>query len=60
MDEQSIKVGNQYQTPLPLQNPAMMLPHNQRMVEKRVQYLKRHFERDREDFQTYKRFMLYG
>ena len=60
MDEQSIKVGNQYQTPLPLQNPAMMFPHNQRMVEKRIQYLKRHFERDRKDFQTYKRFMLYG
>ena len=26
MNEQTIKVGNHYQTPLPLQNPAMMLP----------------------------------
>ena len=28
MDEQTIKVGNHYQTPLPLQNPAIMLPNN--------------------------------
>ena len=28
MNEQTIKVGNHYQTPLPLQNPAMMLPNN--------------------------------
>ena len=50
MNEQTIKVGNHYQTPLPLQNPAMMLPKNQRMVEKRLQYLKRPFERDPKNF----------
>ena len=57
MKEQTIKVGNHYQTPLPLQNPAMMLPNNQRMVEKREQNLKRHFERDPKYFQHYKSFM---
>ena len=57
MDEQSIKVGNHYQTPLALQNPAMMLPNNQRMVEKRAQHLKRHFERDPKYFQHYKSFV---
>ena len=57
MNEQTIKVGNHYQTPLPLQNPAMMLPNNQRMVEKREQNLKRHFERDPKYFQHYKSFM---
>ena len=28
MNEQTIKVANHYQIPLPLQNPAMMLPNN--------------------------------
>ena len=36
MNEQTIKVGNHYQTPPPLQNPAMIMPNNQRMVEKRA------------------------
>ena len=35
----------------------MMLPNNQRMVEKRAQHLKRHFERDPKYFQHYKSFM---
>ena len=56
MNEQTIKVGNQYWTPLPLENPAMM-PNNRRMVEKRAQYLKRRFERDPKYFQHYKSFM---
>ena len=41
MNEQTIKVGNHYQTPLSLQNPAMMLPNNRKMVKKRALYLKR-------------------
>ena len=57
MNEQTIKVGNHYQTPLPLRNPALMLPTNRRMVEKRAQYLKRLFERDPNYFQHYKSFM---
>ena len=44
MDEQTIKVGNHNRTPLPFRNPAMMFSNNQRMVEKRVQYLKRHLK----------------
>ena len=58
INEQTIKVGNHYQTPLPLRNPAMMLPNNRRMVEKRAQYLKRRFERDPKYFQHYKSFMI--
>ena len=57
MNEQTIKVGNSCQTPLLLQNPAMMLPNNRRMVETRAQYLKRRFERDQNYFQHYKSFM---
>ena len=47
----NIKVGNHYQTPLLLENPAMLLSNNRRMVEKTAQYLKRHFERDPNYFQ---------
>ena len=57
MNEQTIKVGNHYQTPLPLRNPAMMLPSNRRVVEKREQHLKRRFEKDPKYFQRYKSFM---
>ena len=57
MNEQTIKVGNPCQTPLPLQNPAMMLPNNRRMVETRAQYLKRRFERIKSISNTMKAFM---
>ena len=36
--KQALKVGNQ--TPLPLQNPAIMLPNTRTIVEKRSQYFK--------------------
>ena len=57
MNEQSIKVRNHYQTPLPLRNLAMMLPNNRRMVERRAHYLERRFEGDAKYFQHYKSFM---
>ena len=57
MNEQTIKVGNHYQAPPPLRNPAVIMPNNQRMVEKRAQYLKIRFERDPKYFQHYKSFM---
>ena len=57
MNEQTIKVDNHYQRPLPLRNPAMMLPSNRRIVEKRAQHLKRRFERDPKYFRHYKSFM---
>ena len=57
MNEQSIKVRNHYQTPLPLRNLAIMLSNNRRMVERRAHYLKRRFEGDPKYFQHYKSFM---
>ena len=36
MDDQTVKVGNHYQTPLPLRNPVMKLPNNRKMVERRA------------------------
>ena len=46
MDDQTVKVGNHYQTPLPLRNPVMKLPNNRKMVERRSHYLKKRFEKD--------------
>ena len=57
MDDQTVKVGNHYQTPLPLRNPVMKLPNNRKMVERRAQYLKKRFEKDPKYFHLYKEFM---
>ena len=43
MDDQTVKVGNQYQTSLPLRKPVTKLANNQKMVEKKAQYLKKRF-----------------
>ena len=37
MDDQTVKVGNHYQIPLPLRNTVMKLPNNLKMVERRAQ-----------------------
>ena len=34
MEDQVVKVGKHYETPLPLRNPEMMLPNNRVMAEK--------------------------
>ena len=57
MDDQTVKVGNHYQTPLPLRNPVMKMPNNRKMAEKRAQYLKKRFEKDSKYFCHYKEFM---
>ena len=36
--------GHYYQLPLPLRNPALIMPNNRTMVEKRANYLKRQFK----------------
>ena len=57
MDDQTVKVGNHYQTPLPLRNPVMKMPNNRKMAEKRAQYLKKRFGKDSKYFCHYKEFM---
>ena len=57
MDDQTVKVGNHYQTPLPLRNPVMKMPNNRKMAEKRAQYLKKRFQKDSKYFCHYKEFM---
>ena len=57
MDDQAVKVGNHFQTPLSLRNPVMKLPNNRKMVERRAQCLKKRFEKDPKFFHHYKEFM---
>ena len=55
-DDQTVKVGNHCQTPLPLRNPVMKVPNNQKMVERRAQYLKKRSEKNSKYFH-HKEFM---
>ena len=57
MDDQTVKVGNHYQTPLSMRNPVMKTLNNRKMAEKRAQYLKKRFEKDSKYFCHYKEFM---
>ena len=58
MEDQVVKVGKHYETPLPLRNPEMTLPNNRVMAEKRAHYLKRKFQKDELYFSHYKDFMI--
>ena len=40
-DTETVKVGNHYQTPLPLKNPDVKLPNNRKIAERRLLYLKK-------------------
>ena len=41
LDTETVKVGNHYQTPLPLKNPDVKLPNNRKVAERRLLYLKK-------------------
>ena len=51
-DDQTVKVGNHCQTPLPLRNPVMKLPNNRKMLERRAQYLKKRSEKNSKVFSS--------
>ena len=57
MDDQTVKVGNHYQNPLPLRDPVMKLPNNWKIVERTAQYLKKRFEKYSKYFCHYEEFM---
>ena len=50
-------VNGHYQLPLPMRNPALIMPNNRTMVEKRANYLKRRFMKNKEFFEDYQKFM---
>ena len=50
-------VNGHYQVPLPLRNPVLIMPNNRTMVEKRANYLKRQFMKNKKFFEDYQKFM---
>ena len=56
MGDLVLKVGNHYETPLPLRNLEMTLPNNRVMAEKWA-HLKKKFKKDEQYFSHYKDFM---
>ena len=57
MDENSTKVGNRYQLPLPLKNESMIFPDNQDSADKRLHYLKKRFLRNPKFFVDNRKFV---
>ena len=49
-------VNGHYQLPLPLRNPALIMPNNRTIVEKRANYLKRRFTKNKKFFEDYQKF----
>ena len=56
MEDRVVKVGNHYETPLPLRNPEITLPNNKVMAEKQAHYQKRKFQDDKQYFNHYNDF----
>ena len=52
-----LKVGNHYETPLPLRDPEMILLNTRVLAEKRAHCLKRQFHKDEQYFSHYKDLM---
>ena len=57
LDPQDMKVGNHYETPLPLKNPDVKLPNNRKVAERRLLYLKKRLMKDDRFHQQYTEFM---
>ena len=53
VDTQTMKVGNHYQTPLPLKNPDVKLPNNRKVAERRLSYLEKRLMKDDRFHQQY-------
>ena len=50
-------VNGHYQLLLSLTNPALIMPNNRTMVEKRANYLKRQFMKNEKFLEDYQKFM---
>ena len=46
LDTETMKVGNHYQTTLPLNNPDVKLPSDRKIAERRLLYLKKQLMKD--------------
>ena len=50
-------VNGYYWLPLLLRNPALIIPNNRKMVEKKAKNLKKRFMKDNKFFKDYQKFM---
>ena len=57
MDQKAVKVDGHYKLPLPLKDEDIQLPNNRAAAMKRLESLRRKFERDDRFFKEYKNFM---
>ena len=57
LDTETMKVGNDYQTPLPLKNPDVKLPNYRKVAERRLLYLKKSLIKNDRFYQQYTEFM---
>ena len=57
MKNQTVRVGQHYQLPLPFKNPDVKMPNNITVAEKRLQSLKRKLQKNPTFYDHYKTFM---
>ena len=57
MEREAVKIDEHYQLPLPLKDKGLVLPNNRMAAMKRMQSLKKRFERDEPFYSQYKCFM---
>ena len=57
MEREAVKINGHYQLPLPLKDKELVLPYNRLAAMKRMQTLKKRFERDEPFYSQYKCFM---
>ena len=57
MDQKAVKVDGHYELPLPLKDEDIRLPNNKAAAIKRLESLKRKFEKDDQFFKKYNNFM---
>ena len=50
-------VNGNCQLPLPLRNPALIIPNNRTMMEKRANYLNMRFMKNKKFFEDYQKFV---
>ena len=57
MDQKAVKVDGHYELPLPLKDEDIRLPNNRAVAMKRLESLRRKFEKDDRFFKEHKNFM---
>ena len=50
-------VNGNYQLPLPLRNPTLIIPNNRTIMKKRANYLKMRFMKNKKFFEDYQKFV---